>query len=497
MNRRSAPFAAGAATIVIAVLLAYFATQAAAVLAEGQAPLITFRWIFLLLGAGSLGLTAYGLVWAPRSRQLPVVMLGGFASLITLGLWSDLSLERYRSLAYPIAAYLPLPTASQIGTVILRDGVAFLAWAYGMALVGGRMKRRQVLEPARAQSLDEQSHRLRIAAHVLFAIGFVGSAVLVASTRTIAIFERDIDTVRYAQGSSLGFATLLQFCLVPTCVLYLVVFFMRGRRDVVALLLGLAAITLLVMTRAERSPLILVALGALFFARRDEIKLNVRSLGVVVILLVVLSQLLGLLRLQSERTERDPREGTVRALLDVSPELRERAFLYEFVPDRKDHLGFDAVPALTLSVLPGRVLSLVGVQKKESYTDSSRIYSQMMRDLGYYETVKPIRVGITGELWLDGGWLALIVGMFFFGTLVSWLNSLNPADPILRAAAALASAYVVFALITPLGALLPIAMVTLLSMMGIAGLVSRRVERAAPYRLRNTRSVSSAMRGHV
>jgi hypothetical protein len=155
----------------------------------------------------------------------------------------------------------------------------------------------------------------------------------------------------------------------------------------------------------------------------------------------------------------------VRALLDISPEVREQSFVFRLYPSHTPYLGTNGILPVGLALVPGKLLDLTGVNKQELTENSSALYTAAMNKLGIFATTKPIRVGLTGELWMDGGPIALVIGMVLYGIVGACLAAWRPRTPLRLVARALATAFVLLSLVTPLATLSPIALVTLLPLL--------------------------------
>src|SRR5207248_2198158 len=89
------------------------------------------------------------------------------------------------------------------------------------------------------------------------------------------------------------------------------------------------------------------------------------------------------------------------------------------------------------------------------------------------------RVGIAGELWADGGWTGLIGGLLALGLLAGLVARVDPATPLGLLRKAVAATLLLFALVTPIGALLPLALMIALPLWLLSGVTIARGARAA------------------
>ncbi len=416
---------------------------------------LEFKWLALVMGLVALSFAGM-LVVRQGLVALPRIVLSSYIGLVALGVWSYAMLVDYKAAGYPIALYQPLPTADEVAATVARDVVGLAALLYGVLVVRRR----------RGTDLTHKLHsghgQLLPLARVLLVLGAACALVLVGATGRVAFFSDDVDAVRYSQGAGLGFVTLLQYVLIPSIVLAVAAGLCDAalRRQAVAVA-GLAVLILL-LTRAERTPLLLGILGCALFAAQIGRRLSFRTAILLGAGAVAFIFVLGLFRFESQSTQVSADERRVRTVFDISPEARERAYAYRFygTPDLP-FLGPQGALPLALSVVPGRVLGLAGIDKQDVYTDSSRQYSLAMRQIGLYTQEKPLRVGLQGELWMYGGWLSLLVGMFLYGLLVATLARPRSTDAVATATSAVAGAYALIGLILPLAALAPIVLASM------------------------------------
>jgi hypothetical protein len=375
-------------------------------------------------------------------------------------------LRHFQQLSYPIAQYATLPTVEMIHRLISVDALGFVALAFGVwvggwifgARVGGRSPSVRLPEAAQRNA---ESLLAKWAVRLLL-IGLAGSAVLVGVTRSVAVFDSNIDKVRYTQGVGLGFATLAQYELVGAGVIACVLALTAPRYRRLGVTIAVASVVTLTATRAGRTPILVMAFGVLVVLRLLGKRVRVVPVFVVTAALIFGALYLGIFRLQSQSGPLTGKEEEVRALLDVSPEVREQAFVFSLFPTQAPYLGRDGVLPIGLGVLPGKLLALANIDKQSLNQDSSHIYTATMDRLQIYRNTKPIRVGLTGELWMDAGPVGLIIGMVLYGLVGSGLAAWRTSTPMRVIGRGLASTLYMLALVTPLAVLSAASLMTLL-----------------------------------
>jgi hypothetical protein len=403
-------------------------------------------------------------LWASSSIPFaPRFVVGAYFILLFLGTSAISALRLFAELGYPIAATQRLPTVAQTVHAV---SVASLGGAF---LVLGSVITATLTRPGRSAGASADPSVpspiwpvYRHVVPVLVAIGLLGCVVITGATGQVPLFARDIDALRFSQASGLGFASLFQYeLLLVACLAMTGLVVDPGWRSRWALYLFGSLVSLAVF-RVERTPLVVVFFVLIFTlvgAGRRFSPIKVISIAALVVAIVVG---LGLVRLASSYTLEDKREAVVRPLFDVAPELREQAYVYEIYPELQSHTAARDLAAIASSVVPGKALALIGVDKSQIYTDVSRDYSATMRQLGYYPyNEKPLRIGLIGELYADFGMRGVIFGLFGFGLLVG-LIPLRAGVPSSRLMPlVLLGVLTTMLLITPPPALLPIAVMLL------------------------------------
>lgn len=418
----------------------------------------------LVAGVAALGVVAFRPLWRGSTRPyIGRLVVSTYFILLCLGLLAVHLLKVMGRDGYPIAVDQRLPADTQL------ENALNLGLEAGIALLLGWMLTRLVSRPAlNAEAAPTEEHYARMWATyrslmpALLGLGLLGCAILTAATSRVPLFSADIDTVRYAQGSGLGFASLLEYeLLLVSGVAASGLVVDKAWRGRWASWLGVSLI-LLLLFRVERTPFVVATLVVVItaVASRRQITL-VTAVGVLFAVVSVVFGL-GVVRLASSGELRDIREAVARPLYDIAPEFREQAYVYAIYPELKPYTAKGDMAAILTSVLPGRALSLVGVDKGALYSDVSREYSQTMRQLGYYpHQVKPLRVGIVGEMYADFGRYGMWVAMSVFGVGLTCLEIWSSRDAGRLLVSVLAGAFCVMALITPPPALLPIALVVI------------------------------------
>ena len=316
------------------------------------------------------------------------------------------------------------------------------------------------------RSLDGRHGRIwpayRRVAPYLVGVGLLGCAVITGATGQIPLFAQDIDALRFSQATGLGFASLFQYELLLVACLAMTGLVVDPRWRARWALYLFGTLVALAIFRVERTPLVVVFFVLIFTlvgAGRRFSPVKVLTVAAVVVAVVVG---LGLVRLESSQTLDDKREAVVRPLFDVAPELREQAFVYDIYPELQSHTAARDLAAIASSVVPGKALALIGVDKSQIYTDVSRDYSATMRQLGYYpRNEKPLRIGLIGELYADFGIRGVIFGLFGFGLLVGLIPLRAGVAMTRLMPLVLLGVLTTMLLITPPPALLPIAVMLL------------------------------------
>lgn len=437
---------------------------------------------FLLLGAAVAAVWLRCLARSAVDALLPVAVGLGWLALLLLGLGSLLLIEHFADLRFPIAQYEVLPSVRMVKNMLGWNAAAGASLLAGLWL-GSAVYRRRGHGASEKVELDggymtpAAQERLGQIVLRLFLIGLAGSALVVASTHSLALFDKNVDAVRYSQGVSLGFATLAQFELVTSAALSFALALTAPERRSFGMVLAVLSVILLIVTRAERTPTLVALFASMLFLRHLGWRPNLMVLFAITAVVITGVLYLGVFRLQSQTPAGTvtSQEQEVRFLLDVSPEVREQAFVYSLFPAQITYAGANGMIPVGLAVVPGKLLAPLGVKKQDISLDSSRIYANDMNNLHIYDTQVPIRVGLAGELWMDGGPLVLVLGMIGFGFGVVCLARWRPRGILHIGAKAVMGAYCVVALITPLAVVSPLLLVTVLPLLIAGDAESRRL----------------------
>lgn len=383
--------------------------------------------------------------------------------LLFLGVAAVEQLWLWKRAGWQIAATAPLPAQPLV------------RHAFWLGLVGGLMLGLGAFAVAR-RGFPSKAVRggdwadLLPGATILAGIGLSGALIVVAKTHQLALFTRNVNATRFDQNIGVGYASLLEYeLLAAACVAGAA--FVHGRRARgYALLLTAGCLATLLTVRAERAPVIFAAVAIGFAYVLHGRRIRRLSLAAGATLLVLGSLALGAERLSSTGSHVTTEGTLVHALYDVSPEFREQSWVYYVYPAKTPTLRSRAVAADLSSLVPSRALGAFGVDKHAVYGDISHTYSQTMSTLRYYPFgIAPLRVGIAGEMWADFGWAGLLGGLFALGCLAGLVSRLQAETPLGTVRKSVATTSLGFALIAPIGALLPLVMMLALPLWVLSG----------------------------
>lgn len=392
--------------------------------------------------------------WRPPKRGFLIrVVVYAYGVLLFFGLAAYEQLVLFKRDAWPIASTQPFPAATDIRHAFW-IGIAGLVLLTVGAIIGNR--------PTDPRDVSGDWDELLIVATVLAWIGLLGAAIVTFKTHTIPLFAHNIDALRFSQGSGLGYASLLEVCLLGSaCVSGAALIHGVTARSYARLLL-IGSLGALIVFRVERTP-ILVATATLLFVAVYIGKSPPRRIMVMIVpLAVALALMVGIYRLGSASGPVGRQVEIVHAVFDVSPEFREQAWVYRIYPTEVPFVGGAALTADASSVIPSSALRLAGIDKSKVYGDISHQYVASMQRMGHYPIgVSPLRVGLAGELWADFGAYGLILGLLLAGVAAGLVGRAQPMSPLGVVRKAAASAIIVLALVTPIGALLPLTLMLL------------------------------------
>jgi hypothetical protein len=231
------------------------------------------------------------------------------------------------------------------------------------------------------------------------------------------------------------------------------------------LVLFALSVVVLIATRAERTPTIVILFAALLLVRLMGRRLRAFPIFAAVVVLIAGVVYLGVFRLESQNGHVSGDTQLVHGLLDISPEVREQAFVFTLFPSQTPYLTTSGVLPIAWAVVPGKLLQLVAIDKTGLAQDSSRLFGATMNNLHIYANPEPIRVGLAGELWMDAGPAGLIIGLTLYGLGAACLGTWRADSPLGRVAQSLAYTFAIVGLILPLAVLAPLALVTLVPLL--------------------------------
>jgi len=430
-------------------------------------PTVARTWAGLT-GITLLVLTARPLWRGVGTRFAARTVVFAYFTLLFLGVAAVEQLWLWKRAGWPIAAVAPLPAQPLV------------RHAFWLGLVAGVMLGLGALSTAYRRLPPKDAPQKEWAdllpgATILVGIGLMGSLVVVAKTHTLALFTRNVNATRFDQNTGVGYASLLEYELLAAVCVAGAVLVHGGRSRGYALFLTVLGLGTLVVVRAERTPIIfaVIAIGFAYVLQgRRFHRLTVASGATV---LVVGALALGVERLSSTGSKVTSRGAVVHAAYDVSPEFREQAWVYFIYPSQTPRLEGHAVAADLSSLVPSRALGVLGVDKRAVYGDISHTYSQTMSRLQHYPPgVAPLRVGIAGEMWADFGWDGLLAGLFVLGCVAGVVSRIQTGTPLGTVRKSVATTSLLFGLITPLGALLPLVMMLALPVWLLGGVTLAR-----------------------
>jgi putative peptidoglycan lipid II flippase len=369
--------------------------------------------------------------------------------------WPILSTQTVAPLTYGADAFL----IGALGCFVLSLGV----------LLGSRVRRG---DDARTVSVNQGAWASTTpVAGGLFALGMLGVLIVISTTHRVALFSQNIDAIRYSQGKGVGYASLLEYELLACACLAGAALLLGARKPLLAFLVA-ASVVSLVVFRADRTPIVFVVLMLGFVRAFSGHRFRRAGAVVIPVVLALAVAGLGVARLQSSAGPVTRQQAIARSLFDVAPEFREQAYVYHLFPQEAPFFGWRSVQEALSSVFPSGVLRVAGINKQTVYGDNSHDYVRVMNALGLYRVTKPLRTGLIGELWTDFGLPGALTGLFLFGVLVSLLRFRPTSSAVSVVRQAMTASLLVFALVTPIAALLPLALMLLLPMSLIDALVS-------------------------
>ena len=281
--------------------------------------------------------------------------------------------------------------------------------------------------------------KLDVAIYVLLIVCLVGTLAAIHRIGYIPILRGDIREERLAYADQLGFLYMMSVMGVPAMILAGVRRFAFGATagSNIAIVLGAVCSGLY-------GPRFFPVLGAAtLFLVYDQLRRQIRLWKVALVAGVAIP---GLIALAVYREADLPVEAPLVTLSYLSfGEFRDFAWSLQYYEDPAHRVQGETLAGAIVPLLPGKIWSMVGVDKASLYERSSaQVMSELMKvDVG-------IRIGIVGELYMNFGVAGVLVGMFLFGLLLAVIDSRLRTATVTTSIApflALVSVLCVFALV--------------------------------------------------
>jgi hypothetical protein len=259
-----------------------------------------------------------------------------------------------------------------------------------------------------------QSHLVALAG--TFVVGLIGFGLMIWQyDGQMPMLVKGSDEFRVTRLSS-GLPQILYMHLVASALLAYAMIqraMPAGRKRF--LIFVLLASLFLILLGASRfmflSPVVVIFLHM-------WLKGKVRTRWLVLVILGggVAAFLIGLFRM-GDNAERQL--YLLRFVTDFAPEFREFARLMDYIPERIDYLNGQMFANAVYIVMPGKLLSLFGLSKIESWLP----FGQFVKDLFRMEFAGGgVRAGLIAEYYANFGLAGIIVGFYAMGAALRYLE---------------------------------------------------------------------------
>jgi hypothetical protein len=363
--------------------------------------------LWALLAAACAGVALLVSGGLPLRFTRPSVLVGAMAiAMVTFGSWSYYATTQF----FP-HFHAPIDRA-----------LVFAAVGLGAAALGVRLTRVLPAREPRAVRWSWTPAPLDLAIWILLALCVVGTLASIARIGYIPILRGDIREERLYYAAQAGPFFRMSLLGTSAAILGGVRWLAFGRSSLAALSVPLG---LLCTSLYGPRFFPFVALGVLFicydsFVRRVTPRNLAIGLGIVVALGIggaIRRERAGTFVFDRPGVSIDARTAALAVGYVSVPEFRDFAWSLDYFADPARRLHGSTLGGAIVPLLPGRVWSLVGVDKEALYSrDSATLMAEILQvDTG-------IRIGIMGELYMNFGLAGIAVGMLLFGLFVGWLD---------------------------------------------------------------------------
>jgi len=377
---------------------------------------------------------------------MPLALAAAYANILAAGRPFQISRAPIAMALFAIAMII-LGTGSYYATQFLFPEYyapiedALLLTALGLAASAAGIALVRVMSQGKTPLQRWEWHpvKLDVAIYTLLIICLIGTLAAIHRIGYIPILRGDIREERLAYADQLGFLYMMSVMGVPAMILAGARRFAFGPSAG-----GNIAIVLGALCAGLYGPRFFPVLGAAtLFLIYDQLRRRIRLWKVALVVCVVIPGLIGL----AVYRESDlPAEAPLVTLSYLSfGEFRDFAWSLRYYEDPAHRVRGETLAGAVVPLLPGKVWSLVGVDKASLYDRSS---AQLMSELMKVEV--GIRIGIIGELYMNYGIAGVLVGMFLFGLLLAAIDARLRSSTVVSSIApffALISVLCVFALV--------------------------------------------------
>jgi hypothetical protein len=350
---------------------------------------------------------------------MPMALAAAYANVLAAGRPFRISRAPIAMAVFAIAMIV-LGTGSYYATQFLfpeyyapiEDALALTAM--GLAASAAGIASVRLLSNGKAQRQRWEWHpvKLDVAVYILLIVCLVGTIAAIHRIGYIPILRGDIREERLAYADQLGFLYMMSVMGVPTMILAGVRRFAFGPTtgSNVAIVMGAVCSGLY-------GPRFFPVLGvATLFLVYDQLKRRIPIWKVALVAGIAIPSLIGI----AVYREADlPVTAPFVTLSYLSfGEFRDFAWSLQYYEDPAHRVRGETLAGAVVPLLPGKMWSMVGVDKASLYDRSSaQLMSELMKvDVG-------IRIGIIGELYMNFGITGVLIGMLFFGFLLALIDA--------------------------------------------------------------------------
>ncbi len=267
------------------------------------------------------------------------------------------------------------------------------------------------------QTKEWDLSKLKVLIIVLFIIMIIGNIIAYRKIGAVAFLHKAVGNVRFYFSEEMGIWEKF-IKITPTVIMLSGTYFFLKKNELSMLaILVVSSILAFISTVRFYFVMPLMVLVLVYFKMAK--KVNVRNIIILLVALSVIIYGFGLVLSVRVPITAGTRLPGMLFYLQSSPNVEFIDFcrIIQRIEESGPEKAVTIFHSLIAPVLPKQFWSILDIDKKMLLSE----HAYLMWDLISGWACR-LRVGSFGELYLFGGWLALITGSFILGLIISWID---------------------------------------------------------------------------